>query len=334
MSLPSVFSGRLRIPAIGAPLFVISNPELTIAQCTAGIVGAFPALNARPASMLDEWLHRVTGGARRVGPCAPETAFGALRGEPNCASEQRSAGRRSGVVREVESAGDYYIAQGARGRKSMRYTAIAASRCTPALSTTGSRIRPSRKGADGLIASRGGRGRACGDSFPFLRLCKRSANGLTGRWRFQVRSQPAGRYSPRWRWGRIWRISVRHSSPRRKRGCGRGAYKRMIVESSGEDIIYTNFFTGVHGNYLKASVSQAGFDPENLPRGETSKMNFCTPDGSEKGKEGVARYLGLQPGGSGAVHDIPEAGEPDCAFGSGICGGEGRTGGEGLRRKS
>ena len=120
MSMPALFKGRLSIPVIGAPLFIISVPDLVIAQCKAGIVGSFPALNARPPALLDEWLVRIKEELAALRQGASRAAVGAVRGEPDRASLQQPSRSGSGAVRKAQGADDHHLARRARGAQSGR----------------------------------------------------------------------------------------------------------------------------------------------------------------------------------------------------------------------
>jgi nitronate monooxygenase len=302
MSLPSVFSGRLRLPVIGSPLFVISNPDLVIAQCTAGIPGAFPALNARPASMLDEWLHRITEElaawdlAHPGQPCAPyavnqivHRSNDRLEGDLALCVKWKvpviitSLGAREEVNHAVHSYGGITLHDVINNR--FAHKAI-------------------EKGADGLIAVAAGAGGHAGTLSPFALLQEirewfdgplvLSGSIATGRAILAALAMGADL------------AYIGSAFIATKEANAEKAYKQMIVESTGEDIVYTNFFTGVHGNYLKPSVIQAGLDPENLPHGESSKMSFEQGGSSERKAWRDIWGCGQ---GIGAVHDIPGAAE-------------------------
>ena len=147
MPVPAIFD-RLRIPVIGAPLFIVSNPDLVIAQCKAGIVGSFPALNARPQSQLDEWIHQITeelAAHDRDHPDAPSAPF-AVNQIVHRSNDRFEAGH--GDLRQVEGADRHHLARRARPSSTMPCTAGAASRCTTS-STTASPARRSRKAPTG-----------------------------------------------------------------------------------------------------------------------------------------------------------------------------------------
>ncbi len=289
MSLPSVFASRLRLPAIGAPLFVISNPGLVIAQCKSGITGAFPSLNARPAPMLDEWLHRIT---EELTPAFAPFAVNLIVHKSNVRLEEdlalcvkwkvpviiTSLGAREDVNQAVHGYGGITLHDIINNR--FAHKAI-------------------EKGADGLIAVAAGAGGHAGTLSPFalvqeirawfdgpLALSGSIASGSSILAALAMGADLAYIGSAF--------IATREANAAE-------AYKQMIVESGGEDIVYTNLFTGVHGNYLKASITAAGLDPDNLPVSDPSKMDF--------GKAKAWRDIWGCGQGIGAIHDIPGAAE-------------------------
>ncbi len=300
MSLPSVLSGRLRLPAIGSPLYVISNPDLVIAQCTAGICGAFPALNARPASLLDEWLHRITeelAAWDRAHPDQPSAPYAVNqivhrsndRMEADLALCVKwkvpviitSLGAREDLNQTVHEYGGITLHDVIHNR--FAHKAI-------------------EKGADGLIAVAAGAGGHAGTLSPFALVQEirewfdgplaLAGSIATGRAILAALAMGADL------------AYIGSAFIATKEANAVEAYKQMIVDSNGEDILYTNFFTGVHGNYLKPSVIQAGFDPEQLPQGEATKMDFKLS--GEAGKK-VWRDIWGCGQGIGALHDVPGA---------------------------
>ena len=302
VSLPSVFAGRLRLPVIGSPLFVISNPDLVIAQCTAGITGAFPALNARPATMLDEWLHRITeelASRDRAHPDQPSAPFAVnqIVHRSNTRLEQdlalcvkwkvpvviTSLGAREDVNQAVHSYGGITLHDIINNR--FAHKAI-------------------EKGADGLIPVAAGAGGHAGTLSPFalIQEIREWFNGpialsgsiATGRGILAALAMGADL------------AYIGSAFIATKEANAAEGYKQMIVDSTGDDIVYTNLFTGVHGNYLKPSVIRAGFDPDNLPQGELSTMNFGSGGSSE-----VKAWKDIWGCGQGigAIHDIPSAAE-------------------------
>jgi nitronate monooxygenase len=276
MSLPDVFR-NLRLPAIGAPLFIISNPDLVIAQCKAGITGAFPALNARPISMLDEWLHRIQeelAAWDREHPDAPAAPFAVnqIVHKSNVRLEQdmelcvkwkvpvviTSLGAREDVNRAVQSYGGITLHDIINDK--FAHKAI-------------------EKGATGLIAVASGAGGHAGTTSAFALiqeirewfqgpLC---LSGSIARGASILSAQAMG--------ADLAYIGSAFIATHEANASER--YKQMIVDSASSDIVYSNLFTGVHGNYLKPSIIAAGLDPDNLPEGDLKTMNFASGGASD-----------------------------------------------------
>jgi nitronate monooxygenase len=302
MSLPPVLRDRLRLPVIGSPLFIISCPDLVIAQCKAGIVGSFPALNARPASMLDEWLHRITeelAAWDRDHPETPAAPFAVnhivhktndrLEHDLEASTKWKapivitSLGAREDVNAAVHSYGGVVLHDVINDRFARK--AI-------------------EKGADGLIPVAAGAGGHAGTLSPFalihgLREWFDGPIALSGSIAHGAAVLGAQAMGADLAYVGSAFIATREAN-------ADPAYKEMIVASSGEDIVYTNLFTGVHGNYLRPSIEQAGLDPDNLPTSDASKMNFGS-GGNQKAK--AWRDIWGCGQGIGAVKDVPPAAE-------------------------
>ncbi len=276
MSLPAPFD-RLRLPVIAAPLFIISGPELVIAQCKAGIVGSFPALNARPSGMLDEWLHRITeelAAHNRDNPDRPAAPFAVNqivhksnnRLEEDyevCAKWQvpltiTSLGAREDLNQAVHSWGGIVLHDVINDRFARK--AI-------------------EKGADGLIPVAAGAGGHAGVLSPFALMQEIrewfsglvALSGSIACGRSVLAAQAMGAdfgYI-----GTPWVATVEANA--------QAAYKDAVVAGSASDITYTNLFTGVHGNYLRPSIVAAGLDPDNLPVSDPSAMNFGSGGNTE-----------------------------------------------------
>ncbi|MPT48935.1 MAG: nitronate monooxygenase [Sphingobium sp.] len=261
---------RLRLPVIGAPMFLLSGPELVIAQCKAGVIGSFPSLNARPTSQLDEWLHQIREelSAWDQGhpdtPAAPFAVNLIVHASNNrleedmdmCARHQvpiviTSLGAREDVNTTVHSWGGVTLHDVIHDRFARK--AI-------------------EKGATGLIAVATGAGGHAGTVSPFalvqeirqwfdgpLALSGAIANG-----RSILAARALG--------ADVAYIGSAFIATEESRAVP--AYKQCITDSHASDIIYSNLFTGVHGNYLRASIEAAGLDPDNLPQSDPTKMNF------------------------------------------------------------
>jgi nitronate monooxygenase len=277
MALPPILSERLKLPIIAAPLFIISNPDLVIAQCKAGIVGSFPALNARPAEELDRWLEKITtelaeyDAANPESPSAPFAVNQIVHGSNDRLQHDMemcvkwkvpivitSLGAKEFVNESVHSYGGivlHDIINDHFARKAIE------------------------KGADGLIAVAAGAGGHAGALSPFalvqelrewfdgpLLLSGSIANGSA-----VLAAQAMGADLAYIGSAFIATEEANAEQP----------YKQSLVDSSADDIVLSNLFTGVHGNYLKPSIIAAGMDPDNLPESDPSKMNFGSGGNSD-----------------------------------------------------
>ncbi|MGO9006247.1 MAG: NAD(P)H-dependent flavin oxidoreductase [Beijerinckiaceae bacterium] len=277
MALPDLLRDRLRLPLIGSPMFIISNPDLVIAQCKAGIVGSFPALNARPAPVLAEWLERITTELRaydRANPTRPSAPFAVnqIVHKSNDRLEQdletcakfkvpiiiSSLGAREDVNQAVHSFGGVVLHDVINQK--FAHKAV-------------------EKGADGLILVASGAGGHAGTLSPFafvqetrqwfdgpVVLAGAIATGSAILAAQAMGADLAYMGSPF--------IATEEANASL-------AYKQAIVEGQADDIIYTNLFTGVHGNYLRRSIVAAGLDPDNLPQSDPSKMRFGSGSSSD-----------------------------------------------------
>ncbi len=260
----------MTVPVIGSPLFILSNPKLVIAQCTAGIVGSFPALNARPQAMLDEWLAEITealaawDAAHPDRPSAP-FAVNQIVHRSNTRLEHdlelcvkyraplviTSLGARPEVNAAVHSYGGVVLHDIINNR--FAHKAI-------------------EKGADGLIAVAAGAGGHAGVISPFALIGEIRAwfdgplalSGAIATGRAVLAAEAMGAD-----FGYIGSAFIATEEANAS-----AAYKQAIVDSAADDIVYTNLFTGVHGNYLRPSIVAAGLDPDHLPQSDASAMNF------------------------------------------------------------
>ena len=301
MSLPAVLS-RLRLPVVGAPLFVISNPELVIAQCTAGIVGSFPSLNARPVSVLDEWLHQITETLAAWDKAHPETPAAPF------AVNQIVHRSNNRLEQDLELCGKWKVpvvitSLGAREELNHAVHSWGGITLHDVINNRFAH-KALEKGADGLIAVAAGAGGHAGTISPFalvaeirtwfagpLALSGSIANGRSILAALAMGADLA---------------YIGSAFIATKEANAVEAYKQAIVEATADDIVYTNLFTGVHGNYLKPSIIAAGLDPEHLPESDPTKMNFAS--GGESSAKAWRDIWGCGQG-IGAVHDIPGAAE-------------------------
>lgn len=269
MPLPALFA-NLRLPVIASPMFIISGPELVIAQCKAGIVGSFPSLNARPISQLDEWLHQITeelASYNRANPERPAAPFAVNQ-----------------IVHKTNGRLDEDMAMCEKWQVPMLITSLGAREDVYAAAHRWGGIvlhdvinnrfarKAIEKGADGLIPVAAGAGGHAGAQSPFALMQEIrqwfdglvALSGAIAHGRSILAAQSLGAdfaYI-----GSAW-IATEEAR-------AEADYKQAIVDSSADDIIYSNLFTGIHGNYLRSSIVNSGLDPDNLPQSDPSKMDF------------------------------------------------------------
>ena len=276
MALPAIFD-NLRLPVIGSPLFIVSGPELVIAQCKAGVVGSFPALNARPASQLDEWLHQITeelAAHNRDNPDRPAAPYAVNQ-----------------IVHKSNNRLQEDIATFAKWQVPLTITSLGAQvELNDAVHSWGGIVlhdvindrfahKAIEKGADGLIPVAAGAGGHAGVTSPFalmreirewfdgpLALSGSIAHGAS-----VLAAQAMGAD-----FGYIGSAFIATKEANAVDG-----YKENIVEAKAADIVYSDLFTGVSGNYLRQSIERAGMDPNNLPKGDISTMDFGSGGNSE-----------------------------------------------------
>jgi nitronate monooxygenase len=269
--------GRLRLPVIGAPLFIISNPKLVIAQCKAGVVGSFPALNARPQSQLDEWLDEITSeleSYNEKNPDAPAAPFAVNQ------IVHRSNDRLEADLATCEK---YKVplvitSLGAREELNQAVQGWGGQTMHDIINVKFAR-KALEKGADGLIAVCSGAGGHAGtlSAFALISEIREFFDGplaLSG-----SISTGAGVLAAQALGADYAYIGSAFIATEEARATDE--YKEGIVEGHAEDIVYTNLFTGVHGNYLRRSIASAGLDPDNLPESDPSAMNFGSGGGSD-----------------------------------------------------
>ena len=277
MALPKLLEGRLRVPLIGAPMFIISGPELVIAQCKAGIVGSFPALNARPQPVLGEWLKRIKdelGEYAEANPDEPVAPYAVnqivhasnirLREDMETCVEHQvpiiitSLRPPEDVVKAVHSYGGLVF-----------HDVISLRHARKAIS----------QGVDGIIAVCAGAGGHAGPLSPFA-LVKEIRNEFDGALilsgaitsGMDVLAARAMGADLAYSGTRFIACEEANAVPE---------YKEMIVASGASDIVYSSLFTGIHGSYLKGSIAKAGMDPDNLPEGSKADMDFAKASKSD-----------------------------------------------------
>jgi nitronate monooxygenase len=270
MSIPPILQ-RLRLPVVGAPLFIVSNPDLVIAQCKAGIVGSFPALNARPAPVLEEWLARITGeladyDARH--PEAPAAPF---------AVNQIVHRTNPRLLRDLELCVKYRVpimitSLGAREEVNQAAHSYGGITLHDVINVTHAH-KAVEKGADGLIAVAAGAGGHAGKISPFALVQEIRAwfdgplalSGAIATGGAVLAAQAMG--------ADLAYVGSAFIATEEARA--QPEYKQMIVDSGADDIVYTDFFSGVYGSYLKPSVRRGGYDPDALPAGEGMKIDLA-----------------------------------------------------------
>ncbi len=302
MTLPALLKDRLSVPVIGSPLFIISNPDLVIAQCKAGIVGSFPALNARPAEVLEQWLIKITeelDAYNQENPDNPAAPF---------AVNQIVHKSNDRLMHDVEVCAKYKVP--------ITITSLGAVEAVnDAMHAAGGIVihdvinnrfakKAIEKGADGVIAVATGAGGHAGTLSPIalIQEIREWFDGLvllggsiaTGDAILAAQAMGADL------------AYVGSAFIATKEANADQGYKQGIVDCSADDIVYTNLFTGVHGNYLKPSIINAGMDPNNLPESDASKMNFGSGGGS---KAKAWKDIWGCGQGIGAVKEIQTAGE-------------------------
>ncbi len=276
MSLPKVLQ-TLRLPVIGAPLFIISHPALVIAQCKAGIVGAFPALNARPISQLDEWLHEITEALAahdRAHPESPAAPFAV-----NQIVHKSNARLDQDMELTVKWKAPIVITSlGAREEVNVAVHAYGGLTLHDIINIRFAR-KAIEKGADGLIAVAAGAGGHAGPISPFA-LVQEIREWFDGPLALSGAIANGGAVLAAEAMGAdLAYIGSAFIATHEARVVD--AYKQAIVDGRADDIIGSNFFTGVFGNYLKSSIVRAGLDPDNLPQGDVKTMNFESAAGSK-----------------------------------------------------
>ncbi|WP_314037514.1 nitronate monooxygenase family protein [Dietzia sp. CH92] len=277
MALPSVLAGPLTVPVVASPMFIYSGPELVAAQCQAGVIGAFPALNARPQSALAEWIEQITQSNAAHAAANPDQyvapfAVNQIVHRSNDRLEQdlativehevpiviTSLGAREEVNEAVHSYGGIVLHDVINNRFARKAV---------------------EKGADGLIAVAAGAGGHAGTQSPFALVREIREwfdgplllSGAIAHGRSILAARAAG--------ADLAYVGSAFLATEESRATD--AYKQMIVDSTADDIVYSNLFTGIHGNYLRGSIEAAGLDPDGLPESDPSAMDFGSGGASD-----------------------------------------------------
>jgi nitronate monooxygenase len=270
MALPPIFD-KLRLPVVGAPQFIVANPALVLAQCKAGIVGSFPALNARPQELLEDWLIRIRdelAAYDEANPQAPSAPFAVNQ-----------------IVHKTNERLDHDVEMCVKYKVPIVITSLGARKeVNDAIHSYGGIVlhdiiniefakKALEKGADGLIAVATGAGGHAGKLSPFALIQEIREffdgpvllSGAIATGRGVLAAQALG--------ADLAYIGSAFIATTEANAVD--SYKQMIVDSAASDIVYSNLFTGVLGNYLKGSIVKAGLDPDNLPESDASKMSFA-----------------------------------------------------------
>lgn len=301
MPLPKILQGNLSIPVIGAPLFLVSGPELVIAQCKAGIVGSFPALNARPQHVLGEWLTRIKeelAEAKEENPNLPIAPY---------AVNQICHGSNDRLMGDMELCVKHEAPIIITSLRPPEEIVTAAHSYGGLVYHDVISVKHARKaaeqGVDGLILVCAGAGGHAGTLSPFalVREVREFFDGpiaLSG-----SISHGASVLSAQAMGADFAYIGTRFIATQEANATQ--GYKDMIVDSSAKDIMYSSTFTGVDGNYLRPSVENAGLDPKNLPFADKNDMNFSTSGGAGDNQKKAWKDIWGSGQGIGTLHNVP-----------------------------
>lgn len=277
MALPALLDGKLRLPLIGAPMYIISHPGLVIEQCKAGIIGAFPALNARPQEALDDWLHQVRDALtehRETHPDEPVAPF---------AVNQIVHASNTRLIADMEACVRHQVPIVITSLRPPGEVVEAVHSYGGLVFHDVISMRHARKaigqGVDGVIAVCAGAGGHAGPLSPFalVKEIRKEYDGaviLSG-----AMSSGSDVLAAMAMGADLAYVGTRFIATREANAMPE--YKEMIVDCAASDIVYSSLFSGVHGNYLKPSVAKAGYDPDNLPQGDKAMMDFAKAQKSD-----------------------------------------------------
>jgi nitronate monooxygenase len=298
MPIPESLRENLRLPVIGSPLFIVSNPRLVIEQCKAGVVGAFPALNARPAPVLEEWLAQITQELAAFKKEHPERRVAPF------AVNQIVHASNDRLAHDVELCVKYRVPIQITSLRAPDEVVQAAHSYGGLIYHDVTNVKHARRalqaGVDGLILVCAGAGGHAGSLSPFALLAEVREfydgtvilSGAIANGAAILATQAMG--------ADFAYMGTRFIATQEANATAE--YKQALVDSTAEDIVYTNLFTGVHGNYLRSSIVNAGLDPDSLPAADKSKMNFGS-GGSSKSK--AWRDIWGSGQGVADIHDVP-----------------------------
>ncbi|TQV78142.1 nitronate monooxygenase [Exilibacterium tricleocarpae] len=303
MAMPTALQGRLRLPVIAAPMFIVSGPELVIAECQAGVVGSFPALNARPQALLEEWITRIKtelAAFQSAHPERPVAPF-AVNQIVHHSNDRLAADWDTIIAHEVPviitslRAPDPDVIE--------RIHAYGGIILHDVINVRHAK-KAAAAGVDGLILVCAGAGGHAGTNSPFALVSEVRAffdgavilSGAIANGDAVLSAQALG--------ADLAYMGTRFIATREANADA--TYKEMLVQHATDDIVYTNLFTGVHGNYLKPSIEAAGLDPNDLPQSDKTKMNFGS--GGNTGAKAWKDIWGAGQG-LGSIEDVPAVGE-------------------------
>lgn len=302
MALPEMLSGRLSLPVLASPMFIVSGPELVIEQCKAGIIGSFPALNARPQSALRDWIRRIKTELAAFAEANPDKPVAPFAVNQIChvSNDRLQADMQVCVEEQVpiiitSLRPPAELVEAAHSYGGLVFHDVINQRHAR---------KAAEQGVDGLILVSAGAGGHAGSLSPFalLREVKSWFDGtviLSGA--ISDGASVAGAIAMG---ADLAYMGTRFIATQEANSDQR--YRDMLVKGSAEDVVYSSLFTGVHGNYLKASVAEAGYDPDKLPEGDPSKMDFGSGGNTEKK---VWKDILGSGQGIGNIRDVPPVSE-------------------------
>lgn len=277
MTIPAILRGNLSLPVIGSPMFIVSNPDLVLAQCKAGIVGSFPALNARPKELLEDWLKQITSELAAYRGQHPDRTVAPF------AVNQIVHHSNDRLRHDVELCVKYKVPIVITSLRAPNEVVDAVHSYGGIVMHDVINVRHAKKaleaGVDGLILVCAGAGGHAGTLSPFALISEvrkffdgpLALSGSISHGRHILAAQAMG--------ADFAYIGTRFIASREANAVS--DYKQMLIDSAAADIVYSSLFSGVHGNYLKKSVARAGYDPDNLPEGDKTTMNFAAGGGSK-----------------------------------------------------
>jgi nitronate monooxygenase len=300
MPLPDLLEDTLRLPVIGAPMFIVSTPPLVLAQCKAGVVGSFPALNARPQSQLDDWLAEITetlAAHRRAHPQAKTAPFAVNQivhaSNPRLEKDVATCIKHRVPIIITSLRPPAEVVSAVHGYGGLVFHDVINRRHAE---------KAAAQGVDGIIAVCAGAGGHAGTLSPFA-LVKQIREVFGGTVILAGAMSTGGDVLAAQALGAdLAYLGTRFIASAEANASAQ--YKSMLIESGAEDIVYTSLFSGVAGNYLKASIARAGLDPDNLPTADKSKMNFAS---AVEGAGEIKAWRDILSAGQSVsgIHDAP-----------------------------